>query len=77
MGGGGFPDAPPADGTLITRRLPDEPATVDVEEGGRVRLRLINAAAAATYEIGIDDHELVVTSRVIERGSPTLNARSA
>ncbi|MCU4752356.1 multicopper oxidase family protein [Halobacteria archaeon AArc-curdl1] len=61
MGGGGFPDAPPAEGTLINGRLPEEPATIDVEEGDQIRLRLINAAAAATYEIGIDDHELTVT----------------
>lgn len=59
--GGGFPDAPPADGTLVNGRLPHEPTTIDVEEGDRIRLRFLNAGAATTYEIGIDDHELLVT----------------
>lgn len=61
MGGGGFPEAPPADGTLINGQLPTEPERVDVAEGDRIRLRLINAAAATTYELGIDAHELIVT----------------
>ncbi|WP_418282663.1 multicopper oxidase family protein [Halorubrum sp. DTA98] len=61
MGGGGFPDAPPAEGTLVNGRLPDEPATVDVEAGERIRLRLINAAAATTYRFGIGGHTLVAT----------------
>ncbi|MFD1642222.1 multicopper oxidase family protein [Halohasta litorea] len=61
MGGGGFPEAPPADGTLVNGQPPTEPTHVDVAEGDRIRLRLINAAAATTYEVGIDDHELVVT----------------
>ena len=59
--GGGFPDAPPAEGTLVNGLLPEEPATVDIEAGDRIRLRLINAAAAATYRVGIDNHELMVT----------------
>ena len=59
--GGGFPDAPPAEGTLVDGRLPAEPAQIAVEAGDRIRLRLINAAAATTYEVGIDDHELLVT----------------
>ena len=62
MGGmGGFPDAPPAEGTLVNGRLPEDPTHVDVEEGDRIRLRLINAAAADTYAVGIDGHELLVT----------------
>lgn len=59
--GGGFPDAPPAVGTLVNGQLPREPTHVDVEEGDRIRLRLINAAAAATYRFGIEGHELLVT----------------
>ena len=63
MGGmsGEFPDAPPAEGTLINGLLPAEPATVEIEAGDRIRLRLINAAAATTYRFGIDNHELLVT----------------
>ncbi|MFW5917921.1 MAG: multicopper oxidase family protein [Haloferacaceae archaeon] len=59
--GGQFPAAPPAEGTLVNGSLPDDPETVAVEEGDRLRLRLINAAAATIYELAVDDHELLVT----------------
>ena len=63
MGGmsGSFPGAPPAKGTLVNGALPSDPAQFGIAEGERVRLRLINAAAATTYAVGIDDHRLTVT----------------
>ena len=59
--GGSFPGAPPAKGTLVNGALPSDPAQFGIAEGERVRLRLINAAAATTYAVGIDDHRLTVT----------------
>lgn len=59
--GGSFPAAPDAAGTLVNGSLPAEPTVVDVDEGDLIRLRLINAAAATTYAVGIDDHEVTVT----------------
>ncbi|UWG52169.1 Multicopper oxidase [Halalkaliarchaeum sp. AArc-CO] len=59
--GGSFPGAPPAKGTLVNGALPSDPAEFGIAEGERVRLRLVNAAAATTYAVGIDDHSLTVT----------------
>ncbi|MEF8779681.1 MAG: multicopper oxidase family protein [Haloferacaceae archaeon] len=59
--GGSVPGAPPAEGTLVNGALPNDPVEFGIEEGERVRLRLVNAAAATTYAFGIEGHEITVT----------------
>lgn len=58
---GGFPGAPPYEGTLVNGRLPDAPETVTVEDSERVRLRFINAGAATTYRVAVAGHTVAIT----------------
>ena len=59
--GNGMGERPPYEGLLINGRVPDDPFTVDVEKGQRVRLRFINGSSATTYHVGIGGHEMTVT----------------
>ena len=54
-------EQPPYEGLLINGRVPNDPFTVDVEEGQRVRLRFINGSSATTYHVGIGGHQMTVT----------------
>lgn len=46
---------------MINGRLPSDPPVFDVEDGQRVRLRLINPSGATTYRVGVGGHPLTVT----------------
>jgi FtsP/CotA-like multicopper oxidase with cupredoxin domain len=59
MMGGGI--VPPYEGLLVNGHSPDNPATFDVEEGERVRLRLVNPSSATTYHLALSGHRLTVT----------------
>ena len=62
--GGEYPmlrQRPPYQGLVINGRLPSDPPVFDVQEGERVRLRLINPSGATTYRVGIGSHPLTVT----------------
>jgi FtsP/CotA-like multicopper oxidase with cupredoxin domain len=59
--GNGMGEHPPYEGLLINGQLPDEPFTVDIEEGQRVRLRFINGSSATTYHVGIGGHQMMIT----------------
>ncbi len=62
MGGGMMGDRrPPYAGLLVNGRLPADPATFDVEQGDRVRLRFINASSATAFRVGVAGHELTVS----------------
>jgi FtsP/CotA-like multicopper oxidase with cupredoxin domain len=69
MGGGGrsmMQDrrdgiVPPYEGLMINGRLPEDPATFDVQQGERVRLRLVNPSSATTYHLALAGHRLTVT----------------
>jgi Putative multicopper oxidases len=52
---------PPYEGLVINGRLPSDPPVFDVQEGDRVRLRLIKPSSATTYRVGIGGHPLIVT----------------
>lgn len=56
-----FPGAPPYDGTLVNGKLPSEPDTLTVTEGGRVRLRFLNAGSATMYRVAVAGHPMEVT----------------
>ena len=59
--GNGVDEHPPYEGLLINGRVPDDPFTIDIEEGQRVRLRFINGSSATTYHAGIGGHQMTVT----------------
>jgi multicopper oxidase len=46
---------------LINGRPPEDPATIPVGAGQRVRLRLVNAAADTAYRVALDGHRMRVT----------------
>jgi multicopper oxidase len=48
-------------GHLVNGRLPAAPVTFDAPPGGRVRLRIINAAAETAYRLAVGGHRLTVT----------------
>lgn len=52
---------PPYEGLVINGRLPSDPPVFEVQEGDRVRLRLINPSSATTSRVGIGGHTLTVT----------------
>ncbi|WP_423984733.1 multicopper oxidase family protein [Haladaptatus sp.] len=66
MGGGGMggmmgDQRPPYAGLLVNGRLPEDPATFDVKEGERVRLRFINSSSATAFRVGIAGHKLRIS----------------
>ncbi|SIR98110.1 Multicopper oxidase with three cupredoxin domains (includes cell division protein FtsP and spore coat protein CotA) [Haladaptatus litoreus] len=66
MGGGGRGGMmgdlrPPYAGLLVNGRLPADPATFDVKQGERVRLRFVNASSATAFRVGVAGHELRVS----------------
>ncbi|MCO8255791.1 multicopper oxidase family protein [Haladaptatus sp. AB618] len=66
MGGGGMggmmgDQRPPYAGLLVNGRLPEDPATFDVKEGERVRLRFINSSSATAFRVGIAGHKLWIS----------------
>ncbi|WP_440007960.1 multicopper oxidase family protein [Halomicrococcus sp. SG-WS-1] len=67
-GGGGMGNSgmmgdrrPPYAGLLVNGRLPADPATFDVQQGERVRLRFVNASSATAFRVGVAGHELTVS----------------
>jgi multicopper oxidase len=64
-GGGGEPARTPPDTIypyyLINGRPPENPEELEVEEGERVRLRLINSSSATIYRVALAGHRLSVT----------------
>ncbi|WP_049972709.1 multicopper oxidase family protein [Haladaptatus cibarius] len=63
MGGGGMmgDQRPPYAGLLVNGRLPADPASFDVTEGERVRLRFVNASSATAFRVGIAGHKLRIS----------------
>lgn len=64
-GGGGEPARTPPDIVypyyLINGRPPEDPEELEVRQGEKVRLRLINAASATIYRVALAGHRLSVT----------------
>ncbi|WP_458207919.1 multicopper oxidase family protein [Haladaptatus sp. NG-SE-30] len=61
-GGGMMGDQrPPYEGLLINGQLPEQPATFDVTDGERVRLRFINASSATAFRVGAAGHQLTIS----------------
>jgi FtsP/CotA-like multicopper oxidase with cupredoxin domain len=56
----GFPTIPSYDGLMINGKLPGTPPNFEVEEGERVRFRLINAGSATTFRIALAGHPMTV-----------------
>ena len=61
MAGGTVMTEPPYAGYLVNGRLGSSAMTLALRRGERVRLRIINAAAATTFRFGITGHALTVT----------------
>nr|WP_255359194.1 multicopper oxidase family protein [Haladaptatus sp. R4] len=66
MGGGGMDGMmgdrrPSYAGLLVNGCLPEDPATFDVKEGERVRLRFINSSSATAFRVGIAGHKLRIS----------------
>ena len=65
MGGGmmgGMASSDPAyAGYLANGRITAGAAPITVRPGERLRLRIVNAAAATTFRVGLTGHRLVVT----------------
>lgn len=59
--GNGMGERPPYEELLLNGRSPDDPFTVELTEGQRVRLRFINGSSATTYRVGIGGHPMTVT----------------
>lgn len=57
---GRFPSIPAYDGLVINGKLPEAAPVFDVEEGDRVRLRVVNASGAATLRVAIAGHSMEV-----------------
>lgn len=64
-GGGGEPARTPPDTIypyyLINGRPPEDPEELEVEQGERVRLRMINASSATIYRVALAGHRLSAT----------------
>lgn len=64
-GGGGEPARTPPDTIypyyLINGRTPEDPEELEVGEGERVRLRMINTSSATIYRVALAGHRLSVT----------------
>jgi FtsP/CotA-like multicopper oxidase with cupredoxin domain len=46
---------------LVNGRVPDDPETLRVRRGGKVRLRLVNPAADTAFRFAVAGHKLTVT----------------
>lgn len=57
MGG----QVPPYEALLVNGHGPEEPPTFEVQQGERVRLRLLNPSSATTFRFAIGGHRLSVT----------------
>jgi FtsP/CotA-like multicopper oxidase with cupredoxin domain len=61
MAGGTVMTEPPYAGYLVNGRVGAGAMTLALRRGERVRLRIINAAAATTFRVGITGHTMTVT----------------